>query len=164
MRSCAILWTTEIFCGLLQDFSQLLDPIFVWPLMIVTWFAWSPLRQGCWVEFHPASNIAMSSKRGIDTAVNSWWMGLRCFGVSRYWGKPIDKYVAEVQLFKWTNKQVFNALKNGLMLGRNKFHPASPANFHPASRWKILLWYLTFGSIPWLHIAPIEVKSQLWSL
>ena len=66
-------------------------------------------------------------------------MGLWCFGVNKYWAKPKEKYVAEAQLLKWTNKWVFNSSKNGLILGGNYFHPvsASPVDFHPASRRKI---------------------------
>ena len=33
------------------------------------------LRQWCWVEFHPASNMAIGSER-----VNDWWTG-RCFHI-----------------------------------------------------------------------------------
>ena len=49
----------------------------------VNFFYWqdhSSPRQWCWLELH--------------SALTNWWMGLWCFGVSRYWGKPIKKYVA----------------------------------------------------------------------
>ena len=104
---------------------------------------------------HPTSPRVLSEE--CDPAVNNWWMGLWCFSVSRYLGKPLERYIAEAHLLEWTNKWVFNASTNGLILCVNYFHPASPDHFHPASRRKIWLWYPTFGNIPRLHIAPIEV-------
>ena len=53
------------------------------------------------------------------------WIGLRCLGVSRYWGNSINKYVAKPQLLKWMNKWVFNDSNNCLMICGNCFHPAS---------------------------------------
>ena len=53
------------------------------------------------------------------------WIGLRCLGVSRYWGNSIYKYVAKPQLLKWMNKWVFNDSNNCLMICENCFHPAS---------------------------------------
>ena len=67
-------------------------------------------------------------------------------------------YVAEAQPFKRTNKGVFNALKNDLMLGGKYFNPASPADFHPASWRQIQPWYVIFGRIPGLHIVPYKSK------
>ena len=85
-------------------------------------------------------------------------------GVSRYWGKPIDKHVTQPQLLKLTCKWVFNVWNNGKMLGGNYFHRASLVDFRLAPRRKIRLWYLNFRSIPRLYISHIETKSQLWSL
>ena len=122
---------------------------------------WSPrslkslLREWFWVEFQPAPTSwpwALSEEFG--PVGNDWGMGLWCFGVCRYCGKSINKCVAEPRPLKWINKRVFNAWDN----------PAAPVDFHPASWRKIQLWYLTLGNMPRLHISPIEVNSQWWSL
>ena len=107
------------------------------------------------LQLHPSDNdagwnSAQHSKwpRALsgefDPSVNNWWIGLWCYGVSWYWGKPIHKYVVEQRLFKWTSKLVWNVWNNGLMLGGNYFYQASPVDFHPRSRRIIRLWYLTY--------------------
>ena len=108
---------------------------------------------------HPTWPRALSEE--LDPAVMIAEWDCDVFGASSYWGTPTNKCVTKPQPLKWTNKWVFNGWNEGLMLGGNYFHPASPVDFHPASRRKIRPWYLTLGNIPRLHISPTEVKSHV---
>ena len=49
---------------------------------------------------HPRWPRALSEE--FDPVIDNWWMGLWCFGACRYWGKFINKCVAEPQL--WSGK------------------------------------------------------------
>ena len=76
---------------------------------------------------HPSWPRALSNQ--IDPHANNWWIGLWCFGVTKYWGKSINMGVPEPQLLKWTKKWVFNAYNYGYLLGGKHFHPASLRNY-----------------------------------
>ena len=93
------------------------------------------------------------------------------------WGCDVLVYVdieenaciAEPQLSDRPNNRRLDAWNNGLMLVGNHFKstqhlPFGWQIFHPASRRKIWPLYLTSGSMPRLHISPIEVNLQYWSL
>ena len=78
---------------------------------------------GCYSTQDPTYSWALS--RAFAVANNGWCIWLSCFGVCRYWGKSINKYVLEPQPLQGIDNKIFITWTNGLILGGSYFHPAS---------------------------------------
>ena len=140
------------------------------------------LSQWCCVEFYSAYNIAKGSKRRICLAVNNWRVGLWCFciyvlwkiHVSMAWCKTAvtrmlthwsysslalshrNKRVVKPQPLNRKTNRIFNAWNNGIISSADKI-----STHHPDEKYAS---YMSFWGKPRLHIWPIEVYFQCWSL
>ena len=117
---------------------------------------------------HPLRPRVKKCKK-CDPPVNDWWKGLWFLGVCKYWGTSINTCVEEPNFLKWANKWIFHVWDNGLMLSKMHFHPASPVDFYPESRYTGLSVWLKprkpnrglLTGMPWLA-ASVPPHDRWW--